>query len=145
MWGSHVAKFWSVWLVIQGLWVRAALDPSFFFFFFFFSGGWGGEGSVLELNTSEPQPSTGETKGGHEKCKLSPWYDWNTVESGVKHHSVNQSVIMWWLVCCHGDAIRPLLSKRSTNVFRFERVWNWSSFNKRLSYSTSRSPSPRGI
>ena len=39
-------------------------------------------GSVLGHDTSEPQPSTGETQ------ELSPWYDWNIVESGVKHHSI---------------------------------------------------------
>ena len=34
--GSCVAHWEIVWLVIQGSWVRASLDPNFFFFFFFF-------------------------------------------------------------------------------------------------------------
>ena len=48
-------------------------------------------GSVLRQDTSEPQPSAGETQERQEWCELSAWYNWNTVESGVKHYSVNQS------------------------------------------------------
>ena len=40
----------------------------------------------------QPYPGTDETQERHEKCKLSLWYDWNTVENGVKHYSINQSI-----------------------------------------------------
>ena len=33
--------------------------------------------SVLGQDPSEPQTSTGETQEKHEKCELSPWYDWS--------------------------------------------------------------------
>ena len=48
-------------------------------------------GSDLGQETSEPQLSTSETQERHE-CELSLWYDWNTVESGVRHHSINRFV-----------------------------------------------------
>ena len=71
--------------IIQGSWVQAALDPQFF------------RGSVHGQDTSEP--STGETQERHEWCELSPWYDWNTVASGVKHHSLNQLALWFsWLL-----------------------------------------------
>ena len=36
--------------------------------------------------------TTGETQERHEKCELSPLDNWYTVESGIKHHSINQSL-----------------------------------------------------
>ena len=64
----------------SGVLIWAALDP----LGFSWECHW-----VRVLNRAHP--STGETQERHEQCDLSLWYDWNTVKSCVKHHSVNQS------------------------------------------------------
>ena len=47
---------------------------------------WFFRGSVLGQDTSEPRKAW--------IMWAVAWYDWNTVKSGVKHHSINQSIQM---------------------------------------------------
>ena len=80
--------------------------------------------SVLWQDTSEPQPSTGETLERHEWCELSPWYKWNTVESGVKHIlSINQLHVPISFLADFGKKSKLTLSQTTFfRLFQTERV-----------------------
>ena len=70
-------------------------------------------GSVPGQDTSEPQPGTVETQERHEECQLSP-YERSTVESCIKHHTINHlDIAASWtvkLLYVHFTALKKLSS-----------------------------------
>ena len=79
----------------------------------------------VKKDTLQPQSSTGETQERYEWCELLPWNNWNNLESGVQHKSINQSInrpyeisqTIWeWILCIS----LPLLTSHTRNYWSID-------------------------